>query len=99
MNISYRRTGGFAGMVISYDFATNTLTKEDAEEIQNMIVTADFFALPAEIPSDPMGADQFQYQLTVKTEEQQHSIQVGDAAVPDNLWPLINKIRILSRSN
>jgi hypothetical protein len=98
MKISYRRTGGFAGMVISFDVDTETLANEEVDEIQGLAAAADFFALPAVIPSDTPGADQFQYQLTVENEGQQHTVEVGDAAVPESLWPLLNKIRILSRS-
>jgi len=99
MRISYRRTGGFAGMVMKFDLTTETLPQEEADELQELVASADFFSLPNVIPSNPQGADQFQYKLTVEADEQQHTIEVGDAAVPENLWPLLNKIRILSRSS
>ena len=98
MKISYRRTGGFAGMVMSFDLTTEALPSEEADELRDLVDTADFFSLPEVIPSDMPGADQFQYRLTVELEEQQHTVEVGDAAVPENLWPLLNKIRVLSRS-
>ena len=98
MKISYQRTGGFAGMVMSFDIVTETLSSEEAEEIRELVTSADFFRLPAVIPSASPGADQFQYKLTVETEEQRHSVEVGDADVPEKLWPLLNKLRILSRS-
>lgn len=98
MKISYRRTGGFAGMVMSFDVATDTLPPKDEKELRDLVIAADFFKLPAVIESDAPGADQFQYKLTVETTEQQHSVEVGDAAVPENLGALINKLRILSRS-
>lgn len=99
MKISYRRTGGFAGMVMRYEFDTDSLSTEDAEELTRMVDSVKFFALPSEIPSTGAGADQFEYRLTVETEGQQHTVEVGDAAVPDDLWPLLNKLRVLSRSN
>ena len=98
MKISYRRTGGFAGMVMSFDVATDSLPPDDAKELRDLVIAANFFELPAMIESKPPGGDQFQYKLTVETAEQQHSVGVGDAAVPENLWPLINKLRIFSRS-
>jgi hypothetical protein len=98
MKISYRRTGGFAGMVMSFDLATETLPSEEADEIQGLVDSADFFSLPDVIPSDSPGVDRFQYRLTVEADEQQHTVEVGDAAVPENLWPLLNQIRVLSRS-
>ena len=98
MKISYRRTGGFAGMVMSFDIDTETLSKEQAEEIKELVSAADFFALPESIPASGLGADRFQYKLTVETGEEQHSVDVGEAAVPESLWPLLEKIRVLSRS-
>jgi hypothetical protein len=98
MKISYRRTGGFAGMVMSFDIDTETLPVEQAEEIQGLVSAADFFSLPATIPSAAPGADQFQYKLTVESEEGRHTVDLGDAAVPDDLRPLLDKIRVLSRS-
>ncbi len=98
MKISYRRTGGFAGMVMAFEIVTDSLSAEEAAELQELVASADFFALPAEIISNSPVTDQFQYKLTVVTEKQQHSVEVGDAAVPENLWPLINQLRLLSRS-
>ena len=94
MKISYRRTGGFAGMVISFDIDTDTLTTEEAEEIQALVDRADFFELPKSIPSNQQGVDQCQYKLTIE-----HTIEVGDSAVPETLLPLLDKLRILSRTN
>jgi hypothetical protein len=99
MRISYRRTGGFAGMVMKFDLATETLPQEDADELQELVASADFFSLPDVIPSDPRGADRFQYQLTIEHEEQQHTVKVGDGSMPENLWPLLDKIRVLSRAS
>jgi hypothetical protein len=98
MKISYRRTGGFAGMVMSFDIDTEALPVEQAEEIQDLVSAADFFSLPPTIPSAAPGADRFQYKLTVESEAGQHTVDVGEAGVPEDLWPLLDKIRILSRS-
>ena len=92
MKISYRRTGGFAGMVMSFDIDTESLTAEEAEEIQELVDDADFFELPKIIPSTAAGVDRFQYKLTIE-----HTIEVGEAAVPETLEPLLDKLRVLSR--
>lgn len=98
MKISYRRTGGFAGMILSYDIDVNTLPPDQAQELETLVSQADFFTLPAEISAETAGTDQFQYTLTVETGQSQHTVECGDAAMPEKLWPLVNKIRILSRS-
>ncbi len=99
MKISYQRMGGFAGMVMSFEIAVDSLSANEAQELEDLVTAADFFTLPEIIPSHPPGADQFQYTLSIETADQQHSVQVGDAAVPENLWPLLNKLGVLSRSN
>ena len=98
MKISYRRTGGFAGMVMTFDIDTNILPAEETEEFEELVDSADFFDLPEEIPSTAPYADQFQYELTVETGRREHTITVGDSAVPEELWPLLNKIRVFSRA-
>ena len=86
-------------MVMSFDVNTDMLLPEESEELNQLVDSADFFELPAEILSQESGVDQFQYRLTVETEEKQHTVEVGDTAVPENLWPIIDKLRTLSRSN
>lgn len=98
MKISYRRTGGFAGMVMAFDIDTQVLSQEETEAFEELVNFADFFALPSEIPSSVPHADQFQYELTIEAVELAHTVHVGDSAVPEELWPLLNKIRVLSRS-
>ena len=98
MKISYRRTGGFAGMILTYDIDVDNLPPEEANELETLVSEADFFTLPAEINAETPGADQFQYTLTIETDQAQHTVECGDAAMPKNLQPLVNKIRILSRS-
>jgi len=83
---------------MSLDLKTETLPPEEANDLQNLVNAAGFFDLPSKIVSNEMGRDQFQYQLTITTDEQQHTVEVGDAAAPDSLWPLLEKLRILSRT-
>ena len=85
-------------MVMSFDIDTERLPIDEAEEIRDLVSRADFFSLPEIIPSDVPGIDQFRYELTIESEERQHTVGVGDAGVPESLRPLLYKIRILSRS-
>jgi hypothetical protein len=98
MKISYRRTGGFAGMVMTFNLNTDTLPPEESQTLRDLVASADFFALPPKITSRGPGADQFQYSIMVETEEQQHTIEVNEGSIPENLRPLLNELRLLSRS-
>jgi hypothetical protein len=59
---------------------------------------ARFFDLPAVIASPTPGADRFQYKITVEAEGRRHTVEVGEAAVPGNLQPLIQRLITLARS-
>ena len=98
MKISYQRTGGFAGMVMSFSIHTETLPSDEGEELKNLVAAANFFELPSKTESSGPVSDQFQYIITIETEDQQHTVEVGDAALPENLGPLLNKLRVLSRT-
>jgi len=43
------------------------------------------------------GADRFQYEVTVERDEDQHTIEAGEAAVPENLQPLLQHLERLAR--
>jgi hypothetical protein len=98
MRISYQRTGGFAGMVLNFDIQTESLSPEEGQSLLELVDAAGFFDLPSKIVSGEMGVDRFHYKLSISTEEQQHTVEVGDASAPDNLWPLLEKLRLLSRT-
>jgi hypothetical protein len=98
MKISYQRTGGFAGMVISFSIYTDELSSDEIEELKNLVAAADFFELPSKIESNELVPDQFQYIIAIETDEQQHTVEVGDVAVPEKLGILLNKLRVLSRT-
>ena len=99
MQINFERSGGFAGMRISTTIDTASLGSEETRELQNLIDTANFFALPAMITTtSPAGVDQFQYKLTIETDDRQHTVETGDASAPDTLLPLLQKLTRLART-
>ncbi len=98
MRIQFERSGGFAGMRLTATIDTDALAPDEARELQALIEAARFFDLPAVIASPTPGADQFQYRLNVETAERRHTVEVGDAAAPDTLQPLLRKLTTLARS-
>ena len=98
MRIQFERSGGFAGMRLTATIDTDTLAPDEARVLQALMDTAWFFDLPAVIASPTPGADQFQYRLTVEADERRHTVEVGEAAAPDTLQPLLRKLTTLARS-
>lgn len=97
MRIHFERTGGFAGMRVTVTVDTESLSPEDALDLQEMVDAAGFFDLPAVITTPTAGADRFHYKLTVE-EKRQHTVEMGEAVVPEALQPLIQRLADAARS-
>ncbi len=98
MLIEYERSGGFAGMRMTTSVDSDALPLEQAEEMRSALEKADFFQLPSRITAETGGADRFQYRVTVHAQDIQHTVEVGEAAVPENLWSLLNLLNTLART-
>ncbi len=97
MQVHFERSGGFAGLRISLDVDSANLPPEEASELSKLIETAHFFELPAVLRAIQPGADRFQYRLKVKTESQEHSVELDEAATPEGLRPLLNWLMAAKR--
>ncbi len=98
MRIYFQRVGGFAGMRLSTTLEDHDLDEEEVQALKAEIEQAGFFELPARLTSPGGGVDRFEYHITVEWDQQQHSITVGEAAMPDSLRPLVEHLDQLRRS-
>ncbi len=89
MRISFARSGGFAGIILTTSVDTATLPAEEANQLHQLVEAADFFNLPATITSPAPQYDRFQYKLTVEENGKEHTVMVNEPAVPETLKPLI----------
>jgi hypothetical protein len=88
MRVSLKRSGGFAGVSMQTTVDTATLPPAEAAQLQNLVAAADFFRLPETIASRGQ-PDRFQYQLAIEENGRQHTVTVGESAMPGPLNPLI----------
>lgn len=77
---------------------TDKLPSADAQTLQRLIQSADFFKLPPTIDGSGQ-PDRFQYQITVDDHNRHHSVEVGEANVPGTLRPLIDWLMDKARQN
>jgi emfourin len=98
MRIEFVRTGGFAGMHVAATVDTTKLPPDEARALQANVDAARFFDLPPTIASPAPGADRFQYKIAVEAEGRRHTVELGEAAVPESLQPLIQQLIALARS-
>ena len=99
MHIEYVRSGGFAGIRLAGSFDTEKLPPEQATTLGNLIDGARFFRLSDQIkPTSPV-PDQFEYQVTISSAGQTHSVVVGESVVPTDLRPLLDFLTTLTISS
>ena len=89
MRIYFKRTGGFAGIRLETLIDSNTLPPEEAAKLLDMVESSDFFSLPSKIAAREIGADQFQYKVTIESKDKRHSVEIQEAAIPPTLRPLL----------
>jgi len=95
--VEFERTGGFAGMRVAASIDSRDLPPEDAQRLEENLVAAGFFTLPAKPSSLPGGVDSFSYRITVEDAWQKHSVEFGDATAPEVARPLIRQLTLLAR--
>ena len=89
--ILFERTGGFMGRKVSVTIDLDDLPEEQAEALDELLDEADFFELPADL-TKPAIPDAFTYNITVFSDDEQHSVRVSDATAPDDLRPLLEEL-------
>jgi hypothetical protein len=99
MQIDFVRSGGFAGMRIARSFDTQKLLPEQASALDKLVEGADFFNLPEQIIPGLPRPDQFQYQITITTGEQKHTVNVSETVIPEPLHPLIEYLTTQTITN
>ena len=89
--IFYERTGGFMGRKVTATIDLGDVPEELANLLSNLLDEANFFELPADL-TKPAMPDAFTYNITVSSEERQHSVRVSDTTAPDDLRPLLDEL-------
>ena len=94
MRVYFERFGGFAGVHLSTTVDSRALTHEDQQLLAHMVAASDFFHLPPQIKTPSPGADRFQYEITIESENKRHSVVVDEQAIPSTLRPLITWLTV-----
>ncbi len=89
MRMSFERSGGFAGITMNKALDTANMPENEAQQLRQLVDAADFFRLPSKIASKGPQPDRFQYRLTLEDKGKQHTVEVGEQAVPGTLSPLL----------
>lgn len=89
MRIYFVRSGGLAGIRMTTTIDSEMLSPEEVQKLREMLEAAGFFDLPPIIAPNAPGADRFQYELTVESEDRQHTVEIYESAIPAELRPVL----------
>ena len=89
MNIQFVRSGGFAGIRQSFGASSESFPAEEQKRLSELVQTARFFDQPAVIASPNSGADRFRYKISIEGDQGNHTVDVDEAAIPQEMKPLI----------
>jgi hypothetical protein len=82
MRITVKRTGGFAGLTENIaDLDTSTLESGTAEKVAAKVREIGFFDYPAVMAAGAVGADMYQYEITVTDGPRHHSVAFSEGAL------------------
>ena len=84
MQVSVKRSGGFAGLTEEVAAVeTAQLDAAAAQQVEQLIQSVGFFDLPATISGGTIGADLFRYEITVSEGDRQHTVTFTDDESPE----------------
>lgn len=99
MRIVFEQTGGFMGRKTNLTLDLNDLPDSQGELLRLLLDQADFLTLNESYPASSSSRDQFQYRVTVQTDDIEHTVQAAESSIPDSLRPLIDELSRLERTH
>ena len=92
--IFFKRAGGFVGHGMRLQVNLDELPVQYAQSLIGLIEQAGFFDLPENF-IHRFNPDEFQYTITVDTDEVCHTVRASDSTMPASLRPLVNQLSVL----
>lgn len=96
MHIKFSCIGGFANLDLNCQIDTDELPKDQKEELQNLMMTADLPNAAESKKVKAQGFDAFSYQLDIADEKKKQSFSFTDITAPEEVRPLLDYLRNLA---
>ncbi len=98
MRVSFVRSGGMAGILLTANFDIQSLPPGESAILEREVIAASFFDLPEKIEHSPAAPDRFEYEITISSSDKTHKVRVGEALIAESLQPLIDHLTNLART-
>ena len=96
MRIEFRRSGGVAGITLRGDVDTEQMSPPEAEHMESLVRRANLASAPSS-SHEHRAVDRFEYEITVKGQEQHHHLLVGEREVTPELRALFDQLLKITR--
>lgn len=93
--ISYKRRGGTLGQELTANFDLNSMPAADSRRLHDLLDESHFFEIPI-VDAVPSSPDEFEYIITVISENSIHTVSATDNLMPRNLRALIQDLTELA---
>lgn len=97
MQITFSRSGGFAGVRLRATVSEDQLSAKQAAELRHLVEAADCLRLPQRMVVDRKQPDRFQYELLLEDGERKNAIVVDEEAATPELMKLIEWLTDMAR--
>ena len=91
-HIEFERSGGFAGMMISAEIKSDTLSIDEAARLLRLIESSGFFKMTGQPGSSTGIPDGFNYKLSIELNGKFKSMEFGESTISPELRPLIDEL-------
>ena len=88
MKITFRQSGGYAGLTKGCEIDTELLSSEEAQELKSLVAQTGI--LEAQSKQSPNVADAFNYLIIIETIERTHQVSFDELSLPREVIPLID---------
>lgn len=91
MKVTFRQSGGYAGLIVGCELDTDSLPADEAATLQSLVEESGI--LQAKGGYAPQGRDLLQYEITIETSEGVHRVLLDDTTIPESAVPLIEYLQ------
>ncbi|GET37419.1 protealysin inhibitor emfourin [Microseira wollei] len=91
MKVTFRQSGGYAGLRMGCEFDTDSLPADEAARLGSLVEQSGI--MQAQSGSNPTARDLLNYDLTVETSEGSHHVSFDDMTVPQGVAPLLEYLQ------
>jgi hypothetical protein len=92
MKVSFRQSGGYAGITMGCDLDTASMPEEDAAHLRELVERADVARLKEALSPD-RAPDAFTYELTIERPSGALRLTFDDKTKPEGLADLLSFVR------